>query len=300
MTYKLIYILLIFTISSSFKTNVDKNTPRSFAQIEDNHIEPDNVEIRLAAYNVLFGIWGTPKRIGEMFKPYNLDVICFSEVPDGDWTSQVGETLGMNYSYVGKISSANHTDKFKSILSRTPLFNKHEIEINAEGWSPSSMVGSETIIQGKKLLIYSLHIPGRPYFTDKVHGSAAEYITRDILPEIKNERVVIMGDLNSHIGDGPMNLFEKLGYQSTWIDLNIDVKQKSTHQHIESGTQSGVLDHILYYSKVKVEVIDGAIINDAYNPPNEEKSMPRYYEDWKKYGKPLSDHRPIWASINWE
>lgn len=300
MTHKLIYILLIFTISSSFKTNEDKNKPESFVHRRDNHGKPNEVEIRLAAYNVLFGNWGTPKRIGEMFKPYNLDVICFSEVPDGDWTSQVGETLGMNYSYVGKISSANHEDKFKSILSRTPLFNNHEIEINEGGWSPASIVGSETIIQGKKLLIYSLHIPGRPYFTDKVQGSAAEYITRDVLPKIKNERVVIMGDLNSHIGDGPMDLFENLGYRSTWLDLDIDVKQKSTHQHIESGTESGVLDHILYYSEVKAEVTDGAIINDAYNPPNEEKSMPRYYEDWKKYGKPLSDHRPIWAAINWE
>ena len=245
MTYKLIYILLIFTISSSFKTNEDKNKPRSFIHLEDRHVRPVDVEIRLAAYNVLFGNWGTPKRIGEMFKPYNLDIICFSEVPDGNWTSEVGKGLGMNYSYVGKISSANHKDKFKSILSRTPLFNNHEFEINSDGWSPASIVGSETIIQGKKLLIYSLHIPGRPYFTDEVKGSAAEYITNKILPEIKNERVVIMGDLNSHIGDGPMNLFENLGYRNTWDDLSIDVKQKSTHQHIESGTESGVIDHIL-------------------------------------------------------
>ncbi len=109
---------------------------------EFSHEEPQ-VKVRLAAYNVLFGNWGVPQRIGEMLKPYNFDIIGFSEVPDGNWTAQVGELLGMKYSYVGSISSANHEDKFKSILSRTPLSNMHEIEINADGWTPASMVGAE-------------------------------------------------------------------------------------------------------------------------------------------------------------
>ena len=96
-------------------------------------VEAHSVQIRMAAYNVLFGNWGTPERVGEMFKPYDFDIISFSEVPEGDWTARVGKELGMEFSYTGKISSANHVDKFKSILSRTPLSNQHEIEIIAEG-----------------------------------------------------------------------------------------------------------------------------------------------------------------------
>ena len=259
-----------------------------------------NVDVRVASYNVLFGNWGTPKRIGEMFKPYNFDIICFSEVPDGDWTAKVGIELGMKYVHVGAIASANHENKFKSILSRTPLSNIHEIEINAAGWAPASMVGAETKIQGLKFLIYSLHIPGRPYFTDTASGSAAEFIANEVIPEIDNERFIIAGDFNNHIGDAPLNLIEEKGLRSTWVELDIDPQEKSTHQHIETGTESGVIDHIYYNISMVYRVLDGGIIYDAMNPPDEDKPMQRYRKEWEHYGKPLSDHRPIWAHISWK
>ena len=81
----------------------------------------------------------TPEQLGEMFKPYNLDIIGFSEVPDGDWTARVGKVLGMEHSYVGKISSANHKDKYKSILSRTPLEGTTEHELRV---TPSRLLES--------------------------------------------------------------------------------------------------------------------------------------------------------------
>ena len=261
-------------------------------------MEVQSVQLRLAAYNVLFGNWGTPERIGDMFKPHNFDIICFSEVPGGDWTVRVGKQLGMNYSYTGDISSANHEDKYKSILSRTPLSNPHEIGINAEGWSPASMVGAETEIRGIKLLVYSLHIPGRPYFTDTYEGSAAEFIANEVLAGIKNERMIIMGDLNNHLGDAPLNLLESKGLRSTWSSLDMNLQGESTHKHIESGTESGVIDHIYYTAVSTVRVVDGGIIKDANNPAEEDKPMPRYRAEWENYGKPLSDHRPVWAELS--
>ena len=78
-----------------------------------------------------------------MFKPYKLDIIGFNEVPDGDWTARVGKVLGMKHCYVGKISSANHKDKYKSILSRTPLQGtaEHEMSLNAEALLESCLGG---------------------------------------------------------------------------------------------------------------------------------------------------------------
>ena len=35
----------------------------------------------VASYNVVFGSMTTPEQLGEMFKPYNLDIIGLSEVP---------------------------------------------------------------------------------------------------------------------------------------------------------------------------------------------------------------------------
>ena len=88
---------------------------------------PDKpITVRVATYNVEFSKSATPEQIGEMFKQYNLDLIGFNEAPDGDWTDRVGKVLGMKHSYVGKISSANHKDKYKTILSRTPLENTAE------------------------------------------------------------------------------------------------------------------------------------------------------------------------------
>jgi maltose 6'-phosphate phosphatase len=102
---------------------------------------PDNsIPVRVASYNVEFGRSATPEQIGEMFKPYKLDIIGFDEAPDGDWTARVGKVLGMEHSYVGKTSSANHKDKYKSILSRTPLKGTEEVELRSvtRGWSESS------------------------------------------------------------------------------------------------------------------------------------------------------------------
>ena len=109
------------------------------------------IHARVAAYNVEFGRSTSPEQVGEMFKPYKLDIIGFNEVPDGDWTARVGKLLGMKHSYVGKISSANHKDKYKSILSRTPFeaTAEHELSVERRGsWNPASVVKAVTKIDG--------------------------------------------------------------------------------------------------------------------------------------------------------
>jgi hypothetical protein len=113
---------------------------------------PDKpLTVRVASYNVEFGKSATPEQIGEMFKPYKLDIIGFDEAPDGGWTARVGKVLGMEHSYVGKISSANHKDKYKSILSRTSLEGTTEHELRVERrrcWNPASVVRAVTEIDG--------------------------------------------------------------------------------------------------------------------------------------------------------
>src|SRR5210317_1685303 len=109
------------------------------------------IHLRVASYNVEFGKNASPEEIGGMFKPYDLDIIGFNEVPDGDWTARVGKVLGMKHTFVGKISSANHKDKYKSILSRTPLKGTTEYELSVERrrcWNPASAVSAVTKIDG--------------------------------------------------------------------------------------------------------------------------------------------------------
>jgi len=116
------------------------------------------IAVRVASYNVEFSKSVTPEQIGEMFRPYKLDLIGFDEAPDGDWTDRVGKVLGMTHSYVGKISSANHKDKYKTILSRTPLEQTEEYTMQGHGWNPASTVRAVTQIDGIPIAFYSLHI----------------------------------------------------------------------------------------------------------------------------------------------
>jgi endonuclease/exonuclease/phosphatase family metal-dependent hydrolase len=253
------------------------------------------VKIRVASYNVLFGIWGEPESVGQMFKDYHLDVIAFSEVPDGDWTNRVGQILGMHHVYVGKISSANHKDKYKSILSRTPLTNPHEIEINAHGWTPASMVGADTVIRGLPVKVYSTHIPGRA----EADNSAAAFIAESVLPNsIQTSRhLILLGNLNNRPGEEPLCRIEGSGMRSMWMDLGLNTEHLSTHQHIETGKETGVIDHIYFDSPSNTRAVEGGVIYNAFNPPQAQKDMTRYKSEWNQYGKPLSDHRPVWAVL---
>ena len=257
-----------------------------------------NPRIRVVAYNVLFGIWAEPERVGEMLRRHEPDIVGFSEVPDGDWTERVGQVAGLGYAYVGVISSANHKDKYKSILSRSPLTDLDEIEINAErGWAPASAVSARTVVHGVPLLVYSTHIPGLPYVSETSEGSAAVSLAASIEARIAAENVLLLGDLNNHPGDAPLKRFKAIGLRSMWADLGIDTSRLSTHKHIESGAESGVIDYVYGGGPWSVRAVEGGVIHDAFNPVGEDKAMNVYRAEWEVYSKPLSDHRPVRAVL---
>ena len=85
------------------------------------------VQIKVAAYNVEYSKKGSAREIGEALKPYQFDIVCFSEAPGGSWTKEVGAVMGLDHVVVGKYSTAGHDDKFKTIASRTPLTNYEEV-----------------------------------------------------------------------------------------------------------------------------------------------------------------------------
>ena len=236
-----------------------------------------DINVRVAAFNVEFGRSTTPEQVGKMFKPYKPDIIGFNEVPDGDWTARVGKVLGMSYSYVGKISSANHKDKYKSILSRTPLQDTVEHELSVErrrSWNPASVVSATTKIDGVPVALYSLHIC-RSKESDKT--GHAYRLAKQVLPKEKTNRVIVLGDFNNNMGDTAMKMLEASGYKPTWKDLKVDVSKEFTYNALKpEQPNAGVIDHIFYNNLPRTKVIDGGII---------------------ELKKPLSDHKPVWAEI---
>ena len=232
--------------------------------------------VRVAAYNVEFGKSTTPEEVGKMFKPYKLDIIGFNEVPDGDWTARVGKVLGMKHCYVGKISSANHKDKYKSILSRTPLQGtaEHEMSLKRKRcWNPASVVSAVTEIDGVPIAFYSLHICA----SRSNHKTGHAYqLASEILPKETTDRVIVLGDFNNNMGDAAISTIETAGYKATWKDLKIDTSKEFTYNALDPKKSLGVIDHILYNRASGAKTTDGAII---------------------ELKKPLSDHKPVWAEI---
>lgn len=231
----------------------------------------ESIAVRAAAYNVEFSRSASPEQIGEMFKPFNLDIIGFNEAPDGDWTDRVGKVLGMQHSFVGKISSANHKNKYKTILSRTPLYGKEEYMLEGGGWKPASVVRAMTQIDGHAFAFYSLHICA----SGKADGHAYCLATK-ILPKESAERVIVAGDFNNKIGDEAMNTIEGNGMRPTWKDFESDITKQFTWNVLDPSQNAGVIDHILYNTSSGAKAAEGAII---------------------ELEKPLSDHKPIWAKI---
>ena len=236
-----------------------------------------DVDVRVAAYNVEFGRNTTPEQVGNMFEPYDLDMIGFNEVPGGDWTARVGKVLGMKHSYVGKISSANHKDKYKSILSRTPFEVTAEHELSVErrrSWNPASVVKAVTKIDGVAVAFYSLHICRS---TDNHDTGHAYRLTNEVLAKEKTKRVIVVGDFNNNMGDVAMNMLEASGFRPTWKDLKIDVSKEFTYNALKPKEPNlGVIDHIFYNTGSRGSTKDGGII---------------------ELKKPLSDHKPVWAEI---
>ena len=213
----------------------------------------------------------SPEQIGAMFKPYSLDLIGFNEAPNGDWTSRVGAVLGMKYSYVGTVSSANHVNKYKTILSRTPLERPREYRLDARtGWNPASVVMAETRINEVTITFASLHLC-------RANGDGhLARLMNDVLAKEKNPRLVLVGDFNNEINDPDLVMAAKGGLRTVWPDLKLEVTHRFTWNALDPKQREGVIDHVMYRTSAGVRAVDGGII---------------------ELEKPLSDHKPIWAEL---
>ena len=115
------YSLIIVLFSSCVKWSGESSSaPPSSPEDAANEVT-DSIKVKVASFNVNSGRLATPEKIAKVFLPLNCDVICFNEMPGGDWIERVSKILGMDYFFTGLVSSGNEKDKFKAILSKTPI-----------------------------------------------------------------------------------------------------------------------------------------------------------------------------------
>ena len=118
----------------------------------------EEAQLRVAAYNVEVSKSATAQEIGLMLKAYDLDVVSFSEAPEGNWTQEVEAAMGLGLEHVlaGKYSTAGYGDKYKTILSRTLMYDSEEIMM-VDTLHTATKVTTKVGIQ--ELAIYSVHFP---------------------------------------------------------------------------------------------------------------------------------------------
>lgn len=253
------------------------------ATSNDDH-ETDNavIEIKVGAYNVEFSKNATAEQIGEALKPYDFDVVCFSEAPAGDWTERVAAVLGFEHTVVGRYSTAAHVDKYKTIASRTALYDYEEV-LMADTFHTATK--AKTTIHGREFTVYAVHFPFG--WRDQAHVDETTGKITDFVDHVKNRKTaepyqLLMGDFNFLLPTGEKEspyyeMFLEQGFDATWNELGIDVTKKSTMVNTVPDEQSPgrVIDHILY-DPLKAEAIAGGVI---------------------EMEQPLSDHKPVWATL---
>jgi len=235
-------------------------------------------KLKVIAYNIEFGKSTTPQEMATFLMPEKADIICFNEVPAQGWTKKTGKLLGMEYSYEGKIASANHEEnypdktnsyfgKYKSILSKYPLENTHEIVLKGVRWSPASAVVATIKASNKKsIVVFSLHIPTG---VDDPEKSKAHHLAQLLKKDYANfDMIILAGDFNDRFDSKPMQYLYDLGFTNPYRKLNIDLFHSTTLSPEEN--KGKVIDHILYKN---IKVKKAGIFEE----------------------KNLSDHKPVWA-----
>ena len=234
------------------------------------------------------GQTATAEEIGLSLKSFYLDILSLEECPIlidknsevEEFYSIIGKALGMEYFYIGDISSGNHwiewgkdktgkyAGKYKVILSKTPILQSKEFALEGKGWTHSSTIRIETKIKNKELTFYSLHIPGS---AGVVEGSVMKNLVDVVLMKDTSKRIIVMGDFNDLPETNAMQYIFYSGFKSVWDDVE-DAEQ--------------------YIDKYKYGQIDNMLINKS-SGMKAEIAYSVYKTDVS-----LSDHPFLWSKID--
>lgn len=242
-----------------------------------------SIQIKVAAYNVEFSKNATALEIGEALKSHNFDVVCFSEAPGGNWTKEVGSAMGLDYFVLGKYSTAGHKDKYKTIVSRMPLYDDKEVLM---GDTLHSATSAKLKIHDTEMVIYNVHFPFAPKGQSQEVIDKVSHKIKTLVNYLKEQQgkelSVVAGDFNFIPTNADSlspyhHLFKEIGLDLSWEELEIDCTQRNTHNALipEDHGSGKVIDHIMYNTK-KMKAVEGNIL---------------------EMEKHLSDHKLVWALL---
>lgn len=247
----------------------------------DINSETTPVSLHVLAYNVEYSTRATAEEIGAALKTHNPDVVCFSEAPGGDWTERVAKEMGLEHVVVGRYSTAGHVDKYKTIVSRTPLYDYEEI-LMAD--TLHTVTKATTQIEGYEFTVYAVHFPFG--WRDQAHIDETTNKIEVFVEQLRDRKAeepyqLLMGDFNfilpTETVESPYyEMFVNEGFDIAWNELGIGVSGLTTMVDEEGQHEGGqVIDHIMYDTS-KVSAVYAEII---------------------EMERPLSDHKPVSARL---
>ncbi len=263
-------LAILLLISCNNKTNERKSN--------------DPSGIKIAAFNVRVSKNASAELIAQKLKEFDFDVVCFSEVPKGNWTQRVATILGHKHVVVGRYSTAGQKDKYKSISSKTPLYGYEEI-LMAD--TLHTVTKAKTMIGKREVGIYSIHFPKgwrNQAHIDETTGKITAFL--DYLKKQSEKEIsIIAGDFNFRPENANeksiyQEMFQEIGFEISWKELGIDCTKRNTSRLFKPEDEriGKVIDHIIYKPSQSIAV-DGEII---------------------EMEKPLSDHKPVWAQLEFK
>ena len=170
--------------------------------------------------------------------------------------------------------TGNYGGKFKSVLSRTPLTEGKDFLPEGSGWARASAFRVETEINGRKLALYSLHLPGfahhkcQPTELSAWEGSKQKALADHINAEKESYDVIVGGDFNE------------------WTD-GLVMRSFSEETKMKNATKERSIDHVLFSTNKGMKLLQ---TGRDWGPKNQNK-------DNVKSNGCLSDHPWVWFEL---
>jgi endonuclease/exonuclease/phosphatase family metal-dependent hydrolase len=146
--------------------------------------------------------------------------------------------------------------------------------VEGSGWKRASAVRVETEIDGRKIALYSLHLPGfahhkrQPVELSAWEGSKHKALADHINAEKESYDVIVGGDFNE------------------WTE-GLVMKSMLKETRMKNSTKEKSIDHILYSTKNKMKLLQ---TGRDWGPKNQNK-------DNVKSNGCLSDHPWVWCEL---
>lgn len=162
-----------------------------------------NTRFAAAVDSIIALLWQTPELL-------DADVLALQEV-DAAATARIARSLGLRYVYYpATIHPKYRRDFGNAILTRWPIVSDRKLVLPHLGRFRRSerVVTAATIaVAGDSIRVYSAHLG---MFTEIGPGSKREQVAAIVSDAAAHERVVVLGDMNSH---GIGRAFQQAGYR---------------------------------------------------------------------------------------